>query len=151
MSEDDRPHARARGLDTVKDRVAYIREMMLRLEWVRGVTGPDLAPIWGVAESTVNNYAAEASRQVIGDEDEAKRDITAGARKLFKQAVEQGNSKAAKEMGDLWATVSGAKAPEKREHTVKGVSLDDVDAMRKAAEANDDAGDEAGSGGTEEG
>jgi hypothetical protein len=114
---------------------------MSELEWERGVTGIALAELWGISLSAVENYSAEASRLVTGDEHDARRDITAGARKLFRRAVSDGNAKDVKMMGDLWATVSGAKAPEKREHTVKGVSLDDIDGIRSAAEANDDASD----------
>lgn len=124
---------------------------MSELEWERGVTGVELAEVWGVSVSSVENYSAEASRLVTGDEHDARRDITAGARKLFRQAVAEGNAKDVKMMGDLWATVSGAKAPEKREHTLKGVELDDIDAIRGTASANDDASDEAEPGGTEEG
>lgn len=122
---------------TVAERVDYIRGLMEILEYERGTALTELAAVWGVAPSTVGNYSAEASRQVTADEDEAKRDITVGARKLFKAAIDTGNAKDAKMMGDLWAMVSGAKAPEKREHKVTGVSLDELDELRDSMKSNE--------------
>lgn len=87
---------------------------MERLEWKRGKSAIGLAEVWGVAVATVEGYSAEASRRVIGDPDEARRDITAGCRKLFRKAVDDENAKDAKAVGELWAMVSGAKAPEHR-------------------------------------
>lgn len=128
MADDDRPdgpsgsHPRYPAIGPSNDNKAQKRErinhivgMMERFEWVRGESAPDLAERWGLAVATVESYSAEASRRITGDPDEARRDITFGARKLFKAAVDEGNAQAAKMMGELWATVSGAKAPEKHQ------------------------------------
>jgi len=108
-------HTSARAILTVEQRVAHIVGMMERFEWVRGKSGPVLAEKWGLSLSVVEKASAEAHRRVTASKDDAERDITLGARKLFLEAVANGDAKAAKMMGDLWADVAGAKAPEKRE------------------------------------
>ncbi len=108
-------HASARTSLTVAERVAHSVGMMERLEWERGRSAPRLAEQWGLAKDTVEGHAAEAHRLVTADKDEAVRDITAGARRLFREAVQMGDAKAAKAIGDLWADVAGAKAPTKQE------------------------------------
>lgn len=114
----DRSHAPARGIlrkpETVAERVAYIAEEMAELRWERK-TAKVLAEAWGVAESTVQNYSAEASRLVSGDADEARRDITVGARKLLREAVDGSNMAGFRQVAEVWAMVSGAKAPEKHQ------------------------------------
>jgi hypothetical protein len=140
MPAGSQSHPHARGLKRPAERVDYIVDLMERLEWRRGKTAPELAAIWGVSVSAVENYSAEASRRVTADPDEARRDITAGCRKLFRDAVNEGDAKSARAVGELWATVSGAKAAEKHEHKVAGVTLDDLDEMKRAAEANECSG-----------
>ena len=137
MSAESRTHIHAKDCETPAERVDYIADVMERLEWQRGKTGKSLAGIWGVAVSTVNNYAAEASRRVTADAEEAKRDISAGCRRLFKDAVDNCDAKSARAVGELWAAVSGAKAAERHEHKVTGVSLDDLDDLKATAEANE--------------
>lgn len=100
--------------ETVEDRVEYIVDLMGELRWDRGKTIRLLAQKWDLAESTIKNYSAEAQRYITADEDDARRDITAGCRELFRQCVANGDAKGAKAIGELWATVSGAKAPEKQ-------------------------------------
>jgi len=89
--------------------------MMERFEWQRGKSAPKLAEAWGIAQSTVEGHAAEAHRMCVADRDEAVRDISVGARRLFIDAVNNGDANAAKAMGNLWADVAGAKAPTKQE------------------------------------
>jgi hypothetical protein len=91
---------------------------MERLEWTRGKSGPPLARLWGVAEATVRDYAAEASRRITADETEARRDISVGCRELFVRAVQDVNFSGAKAVGELWASVSGAKATERHQVSV---------------------------------
>lgn len=115
-------NARARTILTVKERVAHIRGIMLRLEWTRGVTGHELADEWGLSYSAVCDHAAEASRQIVGDKDEAARDITAGARQLMQLMLQSGDAKAFTAVANLLADVSGAKAPTKQEVSVGPVN-----------------------------
>jgi hypothetical protein len=89
--------------------------MMERLEWVRGKSSPALAAQWGLAVATVEGNAAEAHRRVVGDKDEAIRDITAGARRLMQQMLQNGDAKGFTSVANLLADVAGAKAPTKQE------------------------------------
>lgn len=121
--------------ETVRERVAYIVSLMETLEFERGSTIYDIAIAWELAESTVGGYAAEASRQVTGDEHEARRDITAACRAVLKEAARTKNARDVRAVGELLAKVSGAMAPEKTEHRVTGVSLDDISELRKTTGA----------------
>ncbi len=108
-------HTGARAIPTVDERVEHIVGMMERFEWVTGKSGPILAAQWGLAPATVAKHAAEASRRCIGDADEARRDITVGARRLLHQAVQQERPGDFAKIAEVWASVSGAKAAERRE------------------------------------
>jgi hypothetical protein len=116
---------------TVRERVSYIKGLMAALEFEKGETIYELSEQWDLAVSTIGGYSAEASRQVTGDEHEARRDISAGCRKLFVAAVNDGDRKGAKAIGELWAKVSGAMAPERIEQKITGVSLDDIAELKK--------------------
>jgi hypothetical protein len=111
-------HARTHDIkpETVRERVAYIVELMSELEWDGRASIHALSEAWELSESAIKQYSAEASRLVTGDEETARRDITAGCRRLFKRAVAGDDAKAARAVGELWAQVSGAKAPEKHQH-----------------------------------
>ncbi len=52
------------GAPTKEQRVNHIIGLMVHLEWVTGVTGPELAKLWGVHPGTVEHDACEASRAV---------------------------------------------------------------------------------------
>jgi len=61
-------------VDKSSDPRARIREiqwMMAQGKWVRGKSGRDLAAQWGVPNSTIRSWSAEASRalDMIGDRD----------------------------------------------------------------------------------
>lgn len=114
-SKGDAASQRARAIPSVRERVAHIAGMMERFEWVTGKSAPELAEKWGLAVNTVEQSAAEASRLVVGDKESAVRDITIGARKLFLEAVANGDQKGATAIANLWADIAGAKAPTKQE------------------------------------
>lgn len=107
----------AKDCKTASERVECIAEIMESLRWVRGKTAGALAEVWGISKSRVQDLSTEASRLVVADAGEARRDISAGCQKLFGAAIDAGDAKSAKAMGDLWASVSGAKAPDKHEVT----------------------------------
>jgi hypothetical protein len=52
------------GCPTKEARVNIIIGLMARLEWVTGVTGGELAELWGIHPGTVEHDACEASRAV---------------------------------------------------------------------------------------
>lgn len=106
--------------------------MMERLEWVTGKSAPQLAEQWGLAVNTVEQSAAEASRQIVGSKDDAVRDITAGARQLMQRMLQANDAKAFTAVANLLADVAGAKAPTKQEHKVSAFSLDDIDDLKKS-------------------
>jgi hypothetical protein len=137
MMSDDPVKSGAREVPSPAERIELIADMMERLEWQRDKSAKKLAKEWGLSVDTVQGNAAEASRRVVADADDCRRDITAGCRKLFRSAVDADDAKGARQIGELWASVSGAKAAEKHEHKVAGVELSDLDKMKKAAEANE--------------
>ena len=112
----DDPWSHAREVEpTVDARVEFIEGVMTALLWERGKSAKKLAAIWDTPLSTVQNYSAEASRRVTGDADEARRDISVGARKMLREAVEAKDANGFKAVATIWAEVSGAKAPEKHQ------------------------------------
>ena len=117
-AEDEKSHGQARLKKA--DRINRMVAMMERLEWVRGVTGPELAEEWGFAIETIEKDAAEASRRVrlSVEPGTAREDIAAGCKRLFREAIAASDAKSAKAVGDLWAMVSGAKAAERHEFEV---------------------------------
>lgn len=121
--------------ETVRERVQYIVGLMEALEYEKGKTIYELAAAWDLAESTIGTYSAEASRQVTGDEHEARRDITAACRAVLREAAKAKNARDVRAVGELLAKVSGAMAPEKTEHRVTGVSLDDISELRRTTGA----------------
>lgn len=118
----------ADGKPPVAARVDFITDLMEELLWDSRYL-PWLAEVWCIAEATMHGHTSEASRRVTGDAESARRDITAGARKLYRQAVEDGKPRDARAIGELWATVAGAKAPEKHE-----VALSEPATPQKARE-----------------
>lgn len=96
---------------------------------------PWLAELWGIAEATMHGHTSEASRRITGDAESARRDITVGARKLFLQAVEAGEARDARAIGELWASVSGAKEPERHEVSVAAGAVSPEMAARLVRES----------------
>lgn len=132
---------RARPPATVEERVAHIADLMRRLEWERGKSAVPLAAAWGISESTVRNYAAEAHRIVraeVTDPDEVGRDIGVALNLVLRNGLKDlkgapdVRSKARRDLtkaADVWATVSGAKAPDRHQFVD-----DDGASPRKARE-----------------
>lgn len=152
---------RARPPVTVEERVGHIADLMRRLEWERGKSAAPLAAEWGIAESTVRNYAAEAHRIVraeVTDPDEVGRDIGVTLNLVMRNGLKDlkgrpdVRSKARRDLvkaADVWATVSGAKAPDRHQF------VDDDASPRKAREVmrdlfGDVTPDAADSGGPED-
>jgi hypothetical protein len=108
-------HTGARAILTVEQRIAHIVGMMERFEWVRGKSGPKLAAEWGVSLSVVEKASAEASRRCTADADEIRRDISLGGLELMREAIREKRPGDFTKLGELLATVSGAKAPEKHQ------------------------------------
>ncbi len=112
-AEPEAGHAQARAILTVEERISHIVGMMEAFEWERGRSAPKLAAEWGLATATVEKYSAEASRRCTADADEVRRDITLGGRKLLKGAIEEGDRAGFRQVAEILASVSGAKAADK--------------------------------------
>jgi hypothetical protein len=127
------------GTPSVADRVTHIVGMMARLEWSRGRSAGPLAEQWGLSLNTVEKHAAEASRIVKADldKDEIGRDVGVIAREALLAAKAVNDFKGIKAMADVLLDISGARAPTKVENKITGVTLDDIDDLKKTALANE--------------
>lgn len=121
FAHDPAVESRARLVDTadVEARVEFIEDLMNELIWVRGKSAKWLAKVWGIGLGAVQTNSAEASRRVIGEVSEAKREITTGARKLMLDAVTAGDPQGFAQVARVWADVIGAKEAAKHELTGK--------------------------------
>lgn len=115
------PESRARaapsGPDETAARVDHIVGLMRRLEWERGHTAGVLAAEWGLAVSTVENYAAEAWRRVsagVKDPEALRDDVSVFLRARLAKAD---SDKSVGILSDVLTRIQGARAPEKHEHT----------------------------------
>lgn len=104
--------------ESVSDRVDYIADIMSELRWARGKSGRLIAKRWGLAQSTVDGYASEASRKIVVDREAASRDITVIASKLMLESARAGDTNGVWKMADILAKVSGANAPTKQENVI---------------------------------
>lgn len=129
---------------TPRERTAVIRRLMASGRWVTGVTGDDLSRVWRVTATTVRRYAAEASRSLReeGPELEDLRARTmATLETVVSQAIATGELRTAVSGIAELAKIRGLQAPTRVEASV-GVSLDDIEEIRRTAEANVSEGSE---------
>lgn len=125
---------------TVAERVAYIADMMRDLRWKRGKTAYELAKVWGVSPSTIENYSAEANRKVcaeVTDPEYVSRTVCSALEEVIESAREEMvHGAVIEKVGDngepikytldpniarrsitqaakTWAEISGAMAPTK--------------------------------------
>ncbi|WP_437309962.1 hypothetical protein [Sorangium sp. So ce388] len=77
-------------------RVDAIERMMLALNWERGKTGPRLAQAWGLTLSAIEQYSAEASRNIkrSTDQQAMKSQLAKALQDGLEQAFAQGEVKA---------------------------------------------------------
>lgn len=122
-------------------RILRIVEMMR--EWKYNAKARrELASEWGVTEDWVTDLACEARDIVLAEfsADQVKVDAGQVLRKIMLSASEGANPQEVRnaiEAAKTLASLVGANAPAKSETTFRSVGLDDVDALRKAAEANE--------------
>jgi len=117
------PESRARAPqatpDLTAERVDHIADLMRRLAWERGHTATLLAAEWGLAVSTVENYAAEAWRRVaagVKDPEVLRDDVSVFLRARLAKAD---SDKSVGILSDVLTRIQGARAPEKIEHMVR--------------------------------
>lgn len=131
---------------SAQERVEYVVSLMRECAWSRGRTGPELAAAWGLAKTTVEGYASEASRRVraeLVDPDlvqvtvaDALREVIEGARA---DVVAREDVRAARtaiiQAGKTWADIVGASAPSRVRVEVTPASLTDAELRAAAVEA----------------
>lgn len=101
-----------------------------------------LALEWEVTEDRVTDLACEARDIVLAEfsADQVKLDAGQVLRKIMLSASAGANPQEVRnaiEAAKTLASLVGANAPAKNETTFRSVGLDDVDSLRKAAEANE--------------
>lgn len=104
-----------------ESRIAHIAQMMRRLEWRTGESGPALATQWGLSTSSLEKLAAEASKQVraeLGDPDEVRRLTTAALTKVLHDAIASGDPRTVIRAAETLARIVGAVAPAR--HDIRG-------------------------------
>lgn len=114
-----------------RTRESYVTEIMALMRanaWVRGKTGPALARTWGVTQSAVESYSAEASRRVMAEVRD-KDAVTDHLGLAMSRMVDTGTDRFVSEKdtdagrvavaaGQAWAKLVGAEAPTKLEVSV---------------------------------
>jgi hypothetical protein len=119
-------------------RIRHIESMMHSLEWRRGKTGLELAKKWDVSRSTVEKLASEASRRVrltLTDPFEVSLTVAAALDRVLRDALRDGDRRSVIEASKTWAQIVGATAAHRVE-VQGGVTLENVDAIQRAMEAN---------------
>lgn len=137
---------------TVRARVKYIVARMIAQRWAGELAHQELAEEWGVAELTVRDYATEASRHFESLFSETEKLALKG---LYVEAFRRYARKAEKLERIDWAIEATEKAAEyqgaapqkitRSEVTgaaggplaLRLIPLEDLDELRKAAEANE--------------
>lgn len=106
-------------LESVNDRVEYIADLMRADRWHTRRTKLELASTWGVAESTVQNYSAEAGRTIADAIQERRASIAHRAidrlENLAKDCAASGvpgDAGAAAKANELLLKVAGFAEPE---------------------------------------
>jgi hypothetical protein len=109
---------------TVEERVEHIADLMSRGLWITRTTAKQLAAEWGVAKTTVEHYAAEASRRVRADRgtlDQVRDGQLARLEMIVMQAISKKEFRTAVAAIEAAAKISGTLAAQK--HEVSGVLL----------------------------
>jgi hypothetical protein len=131
------------GTPDKADRVKFFAELMSRNEFITGVTAKTQARVWGIHEDTAAKDAAEASRLfAVKPEDHEER----RARWLAKlegaqlDARKLARHEALGRLLELEGKAHGFFEAEKHEVKVAPVTLDDLDSLKRSAEANECSG-----------
>jgi hypothetical protein len=139
------PHGSAPGARPASkaDRVAYFADLMAKNEFITGVTGPQCARAWGLSEETISKDTAEASRLFAVKPEQHEERRARWLAKLEGAQLDARKLKRHEALGrllELEGKAHGFFEAEKHEVKVAAVQLDDLDALRKAAEANECSG-----------
>jgi hypothetical protein len=119
-------------------RIRAIEDLMHRLEWRRGRTGPELAKNWGVSLSTLEKLASEASRRVratVTDPELVQLTVSIALQRVLHDAIRDNDRRSVVEAAKVWAQISGATSAQKVE-LLGAVTLEDIDVIRASMRAN---------------
>ncbi len=98
--------------------------------WVKGKTGKAFAKKWGVTVSTIENYSAEAWRNVCAASDDSDKVRPKIAGLLFvaaQRAFDLYKFDSLAKCADTLSKVTGARAAERHEHAVVIAQFDALD------------------------
>lgn len=98
------------------ERIAFIADMMRRLEWKRGKSAPVLAERWGLSVGCVESYSAEARRIVcreVTDPERVRADVSTVLLENLERASDAGEFRAVASLGDVVTRIVGARSPER--------------------------------------
>jgi len=112
------------GSMTVEEKVEHIADLMARGMYITRTTAKQLAAEWGVAKTTVEHYAAEASRRVRADRgtlDQVRDGQLAKLEMIVMQAISKKEFRTAVAAIEAAAKISGTLAAQK--HEVSGMLL----------------------------
>ena len=107
----------------VRARVNYVADLMRRHAWDTRVTTPALAEKWGLSESTIGNYAAEASRIVVAGlptGEWGKAGFMTKAQEVYEAAMQAGAYAAALESQKWAASLCGHSPTTKTKTELSG-------------------------------
>lgn len=118
-------HARASGPKpsrraATERRIGYIAELMRRLEWRTGRSGPELAKKWGLSLSRVEHLAAEASRAVraeVCDATSVHQTLCTALDRVLRDALADNDRRSVVRASVALARIAGALAPERLQVT----------------------------------
>ncbi len=105
---------------TVECRIQRIMKMMRSLKFVTGKTVPRLAAEWGITASRVAHLSAEASKRVraeVMNPEHVGATVGTALEDAIKSARSAKDWKTVGQLAHTWATISGAIAPKRSEHT----------------------------------
>ena len=128
VTREDRAAKTIAKLDVRAERMAHIVGLMAGQQWETGRTGPSLAREWGVPLSTVEGYAAVASKLVLaelGGEDLRAR-ILVGLESLGAEARRSGDFKTAGHLLAEMARISGVDAPTRVDVRTQQVTIAEI-------------------------
>jgi hypothetical protein len=97
-------------MKTVRQRVHFIADMMVSLQWITRASERFLAKAWGVKESTVRNYSAEAHRIAtadVHDRGERRELYTSQMEHLRVLARKDGNIREVRQCTELLCQMQG--------------------------------------------
>lgn len=122
---------------TREERVQLCMRLMRGLKWVRGKTDKFLAKHWGVTETSVHSYSAEAWRRIkteLTDPDATAATVCVALERVVRENAPRGlaGARYVIDASKTWAAIAGAGAPTRVEIGALATMSDaELDARRR--------------------